>query len=473
MVLEIGDSIKMRLLQWDKSWFIIWIVSSVVVAAIGFQVAFWDEQRLPNEFGVLANAMSVISFSFIVGLPIFLAAAIVFGTSQSRRAIHDMLQSGINPHRVYLLQLAKSYLLVSVYMICIAITVFLVRLLNGTTFREPLEISYFVYLPAVMIASVIVGCVVVTIGACLVIITDDALLSTLMSCISTIWTATFLGQEVQYFQYVLTRGIAVFSPHNLIKALAALLSGYTPQEDMDYVDYFGFDVSITMSLTLLLILGSIAVFCTAVGIVLLQRNAKHWLIISEKTGTDEIWMPKLEKPVAEHKTEIRRELTMRRIGLVIVIVFLLTGVLIGAQSYKDTVIEESTITFYQSPDGGERFEIGVWYVFSCVIQPSQYGEREYLHWDLHLELWNSLPENLTFFYGHESITTEEFYQLNETERQACLRNTTTDDWYGSSGSLYVGDDYGAHIYAFKMLDVDNTTNSDYFFATFHLYQGPY
>lgn len=219
-----------------KTWFIGWVIASSITILVCYVVRPFVSYE--DEFSVLVNAMNVISYSLGIGLPVFLASSIAFGTSNARRHILALLKSDKKPVEVFLRCLVEVYALVSLFSVSIAIALFLEPQIMGVWFRAPAGTGFLIYLLPVLVATLIVSLLLATIGVFLVIVTDDIIISTSMGCALTIGLATAIGWNPRALWDSLTHGIAMLSPHNLARILAGFLSSirHTIQQSQDILD---------------------------------------------------------------------------------------------------------------------------------------------------------------------------------------------------------------------------------------------
>lgn len=449
-----------------RIWFIRWLIASSVTILVCY--AFRPFVSYEDEFSVLVNAMNVISYSLGIGLPVFLASSIAFGTSNARRHILALLKFDKKPVEVFLRCLVEVYALVSLFSVSITIALFLEPQLTGVWFRAPAGTGFLIYLLPVLAATLIVSLLLATIGVFLVIVTDDIIISTLMGCALTIGLATAIGWSPQALGLSLTRGIAILSPHNFVRSLAGFLSSYDPPHGTTIAGYFGFETTAVSILVSLVAFAFLAFICIIVSVKILRHNASYWPVLPETSS--EIWV--FESELRGKHAEIKQELKMRRLVLVGLVIFLLTSMAFGTASYKSTVLEGTTIHFHQSPEAGEPVELGEWYVFSCDVQPPRFNQFNILHYECLLIDWGTAPENITYYRSMLNLTSTEFMALNETSRRflCSSRNRTRGEWGGTGGSWNLGYDYGTYVYVLKFIATENATLSGVIYLSINLWQ---
>ncbi len=452
-----------------KSWFIIWaIMSSITILAC---YALRPYVSYENEFAVLVNATNVISYALLIGLPVFLASSITFGTSNARRHILALLKSGKSSIEVFLRCIVETYTLIIVFSVSITLVLFLEPYASGIMFYAPTGTGFLIYLLPVLIATLVVSLLLATIGVLLVVVTDDIIVSTSIGCIITIGLASAVGWSNQTLWHSLTRGIAMLSPSNIVRIFAGRLSGYDPPYDSTIATYFGFEATTATILVSLALFGVIAFICIIISIKILRRTTSFWSILQE-LGSG-IWEPK-----SEHRRDhlkIKRELKIRRVLLVSLVIFLLSGVAFGTAAYKNMVLEETTITFHQSPEDGEQIALGEWYVFSCDVQPPRYGQWNYLRYGCSIVNWGNSPTQLSYYSSVLNMSSSEFLLLNETDRKSLCyyRNITRGEFGGFGGGWNLEQDFGSYTFAMKFFATENATLSGFIHCSIYLRQSPW
>lgn len=449
-----------------RAWFTRWAIASSVTILVCYAVRPFVSYE--DEFSVLVNAMNVISYSLAIGLPVFLASSIAFGTSNARRHILALLKFGKKPVEVFLRCLVEVYALVSLFSVSITIALFLEPQIVGVWFRAPAGTGFLIYLLPVLIATLIVSLLLATIGVFLVIVTDDIIISTSMGCALTIGLATAIGWSPQALGQSLTRGIAILSPHNIARILAGFLSSYDPPHDTTIAAYFGFEATAVSILGTLLVFASLAFICIIASIRILRHNTSYWPVLQE--ASSEIWASESER-CGDH-SKIKQGLKMRRLVLVGFVILLLTSMAFMTASYKNTVLEGTTIHFHQSPGAGEPVELGEWYVFSCDVQPPRFNQFNILHYECRVIDWGAAPDDCTFYYSMLNSSSTEFTALNETSRISLCssRNRTRGEWGGTIGSWNLGYDYGPYVYVLKVIATENATLSGVIYFSIDLFQ---
>jgi hypothetical protein len=372
---------------------------------------------------------------------------------------------------VFVRCLIEVYGLVLLFSISITSILFLEPQLLGISFHRPLGTGILIYLLPVLTATLVVSLLLASIGILFVMITDDLIISTTLGCVLTIGLATLVGWNAFTLNNSITRGLAMLSPSNLVRIFAGSISGYHPVDDFSGALTFGFTATLSSIVFTLILFGLIVFIGLITSIKIFQYNTSRKMLDSKTKENLEIWESEPE-PREEHM-KIKRRLKIRRLALVSSIIFLLMIMTVGTSSYVDTVVDETTIIFHQSPEGGERINLGEWYVFSCDIQPPRYGLLNIWHYECALEDGVNSPEELSVYYGRVNISSSDFLGLDETSRRnACgFRNITQDDWALGS-TLNMGLDYGLYSFVMKVVAAENETISGFMYCSIILAQIP-
>ncbi len=467
-MVEKVEDLRANRFSTTKFWFIGWvIVSSTAIIACYVLRPYVSYE---DEFAVLVNATNVISYVLAIGLPVFLASGIRFGTSSARRHILALEKSGKSSIEVFLRCLGETYALVLVFSVFISLVLFLEPQVVETTFYDPIGTGYLIYLLPVMTATLVVSLLLATIGVFLVIITDDMILSTSLGCALTIGLALAVGLNTPSFIHSLVRGIALLSPSNIVRILAGLLSGYSPSGDESLATYFGFHATPASVFIVLVVFSVMAISCIIVSIKILERTTSFWPLVQKKDS--EIWESK-----PDHKGDnlkFKREMKIRRVVLASSIILLLALLPFVTTTYSNIVLEESAIIFHQSPEDGEQIDLGEWYIFTCNIRPPLAGQSNYFHRECEIVDWGSAPETLSFYYSSLHMQESEFNLLNETARRSLVtyRNRTQGEYSGFAGSWNLGQDFGIYIVVMKIIAAENSTLSGFVHCSITIYQSP-
>ncbi len=462
MIVE--ESLVERIFGISKVWFIRWTLVTIISVVVCYSVRPYVGYE--DGFGFLVNAMNVISFVMTLGLPLFLAAGISYSTTDARNRILVLIESGKNAREVFLRRLVGAYALVLLFSVTITIAMFVEPLVPEITFHSPEGTGYLIYILPVLFATIIFSLLIVTMGVLLAVVTDDIIISTASGSIVSFGLAVAVGGSPQALVQSLTRGLAMLSPSNTVRMVAGLLTG---RDGTTLVFSIGFEatpLAVLLSLSLLCVIA----FISAISSVrILRRTASFWPIQSEvSTG---IWVSETEQR-GEH-LKSTREMKVRKVALVGLIIFLLSGVLFWTVSYRNVVLVEATISLYQSPEGGDQIRLGDWFVFDCNLQPAQYGLANYLYRECLIDDWGNAPEELTFYYDTLDIHSTEFLLLNETQRQAVSKSrNVTEGWGGYGGSTLIQEDR-FYTFVLKVVATENATLDGIIYCSININQRPH
>jgi hypothetical protein len=420
-----------------------------------------------GDFSTLVDTVNVVAYVFIVGIPVFLPAGIVFGTSNGKEHISRLLSSEKRPVEVFLRSLMKMYALVFLFSLLLSVALFYYPLLSGSSSAS--------YLPPVFVATLIVSLFLASIGAIFVMITDEPIVSTSIGCVLTVSLAVLFGWNSRALWDSVTRSLAILSPSNLVRIFAGLLSNYSPDTDYsyEYHEVFGFTSTMNSVVLVLTLFGALIVIGFIVSIKSLQRNSSFW---NQERDLRKVRIWEAEKEYRRNIAGLRRRYVKRSSIVVGLIIIVLAVAIVGKNSYAGMVIQNATFVFHQSPEMGERIDLGEWYIFSCEVQPAQYDLPNILHYSFEIRDWmaHECPSELTFLYSMLNMSSSEFQDCNETERrlQCRARNRTLGEFGGSSGAIDLGLYYGSFAYVIKVIAAENETTSGFLYTLITLYQCP-
>jgi hypothetical protein len=454
-----------------RTWLVIWVVSSSIVILASHLIRPYVGYE--NEFSVLVNAINEISFILIAGLPVFLSAGIVFGTSAAKAHILALLKSGRSSIAVFLRCLSETYALILAFSVTVTGALFLLPYLSGTTFYNPRGTGFLIYLPSVLIATLTVSLLLASIGVFFISISDDALLSTSLGCAVTFGLATVVGYTPEAIRVSVTRGIAMLSPSSIVRVFAGSISGYSPTHGTSLASYFGFDATLSSILLALAGLALISLTGLLVGFKVFKTNTLQWSKVVDIHTSAGVWESELERQGVH--TRIRRSLRKRRAALVALVTIVLVVGASGTAAYSSMVVDQTTVVFHRSPAGGEQIDLGEWHIFSCNVQPPRYGQRNILRYDCLVEDWGSAPEEVSVYYSMLNMSSSNFQLLNETNRRlSCsYRNRTEGDWGGLGGGWNLGYYSGEFTFVLKIVAAENETIPGSMYFWIELLQSPW
>jgi hypothetical protein len=455
-----------------KTWMMVWAVSTGIVTFICYSVRPYVPYE--NEFSVLVDTMNVISYVLIAGIPVFLSAGIVLGTPAARKHILAELKSGKTRTKVFLRCLFETYALVLMFGVAVTSALFLAPYFRGISFYDPAGTGFLIYFPSGLVAALAVSLLLASIGVFLVMVSDDVIISTTLGSAVTFGLATIVGYSPEAIWASVTRGIAMLSPSSIVRVFAGALSGYSPPiHGTSLSSYFGFNVTFGSILLALAILLLISLAGLLASIRIFKINTGHWSEIAEMRAKEGVWESEPEHQNVHAR--IRRSLKIRRaalVGFVTVVLILSAG---GTAAYSSMVVEQTTVVFHQSPPGGEWIDLGEWYIFSCNVQPSRYGQRNILRYDCYLEDWGSAPEKVSVYYSMLNVSSSYFEALNETGRRSLCSydNETEGNWGGFGGSWDLRYSYGPYTFTMEIVATENETLPGSMYFWIELLQRPW
>jgi len=270
-----------------------------------------------------------------------------------------------------------------------------------------------------------------------------------------------------------TRGIAMLSPSSIVRVFAGSISGYSPTHGTSLASYFGFDATLSSILLALAVLALISLTGLLVGFKLFKTNTIQWSKVVEIHTSAGVWESELERQGVH--TRIRRSLKIRRAALVTFVTIVLVVGASGTAAYSSMVVDQSTIVFHRSSEGGEQIDLGEWYIFSCNVQPPRYGQQNFLRYDCLVENWGSAPEDVSVYYSMLNMSSSNFQLLNETSRRLLCsnHNRTQGDWGGLGGGWSLGYYSGEFTFVLKIIATENETLPGSMFFWIELLQSPW
>lgn len=454
-----------------SKWLALWSAASIIVVLACYSVRpyVW----LSDEFSALINSMNVIAYVLIIGLPVFMIPGIVFGTPSARERILARQESEKRTSRVFLQCLLEVYALTLVFSVAITVALFLGPLLIGTSIDYPRGTGVLMYLPPVLIATFTVSVLLASIGVLFAVVTDNIIISTTLGCAVTIALASMVGWNSIALYSSVTRGIAMLSPSNIARIFAGAISGYNPAPYATISDLFGFEAILSSILLSLAVLGLISFAGLLVSHRVFRFNMSNWSKTAEIRRIAQVWESELERQGVH--TRIRRSLRIRRAAFAGFIIVFLTIAATGTAAYSDFVIDQTTVIFYRSPEGGAQIDLGDWYIFSCDVQPARYGQRNNLRYSCEVEDWGSAPEEVSVYYKMLNMSSSEFQNLNETSRRllCSYRNRTRGSWGGFGGGWDLGYSHGLYTLVLKIVAAENETLQGFMYFSIELLQRPY
>jgi hypothetical protein len=293
---------------------------------------------------------------------------------------------------------------------------------------------------------------------------------------STIVIASIAGgsADPRFWQFSITRNLALLSPHNVVRALAVQLSGYQFESANDMVRYVGFIVSIEGLSIALLILGSISIVLFFAGQRALAKNSSRWPVLKGMIPVIELWDASDSPEKLQEITRIRRGLRFQR-GLTTMIVgVLLISMFVGGSTYSSYVVNSTTIIHYATPGIREDIPVGSWIVFDVDVHPPYPGLFNILYFEIHIETLGNTSGTVSFFIGILEMNSTEFDLLEESIRLESLTSRLNQS-YGVGFGIGEGleESYGSYICALKIISDAAPSEKSYVKGTLEIIQEAY
>ena len=436
--------------------FFIWMIVVGVTVVVGFMArgSNWG-----GDIGNFVNSINTVASMFALGFPIFLLTGLMFASPSSRRYFQQLSNQGFSNRRFLLFRFVQCLVLVCIYAVVTTIIIFTEPVISASSLGYSISLDYFYYLPAVLIASLIVGCILAAFATLLTLAIDNVFLSASLGSATTIIIALVTGWTAHLLNNSLTRNLATSSPHTFVKVLAAVLTGHDFLIERRDMMYFGLNVSfesVIISLVGYTLLASAAIM---LSLPILSVNTARWRILA-MIDPSTIW----ETSIAPHNprvVEITKGKFRFQKGIAVFFVsLLLVSFSLGNVVISQNIEESSTIINYQSPEGGESIVLGTWLVFEFEVSPLYPGFYNNLRYEILVVDWGSCPDELSYTHGLLKMEESEFNQLNESSKlELCRtpRNETKGEWGGVHVSWGGFEEVGTHIMVFHVYATTNST----------------
>ena len=438
--------------------FIVWIIAIGITIILGF---LSRGTQWAGDVGEFVSTINVIASMFALGLPIFLLMGLMFASPTSRQHLQQLSSQGASDWRLLLFRFVQCLVLVGIYSIVTTITIFIEPIITATYLDYSISLGYFVYLPSVLIASLIVGCVLAALAILLTMATDRVYLSASLGSTITIFLALVAGWNQSILSYSVTRNLALASPHNLFKMLAAVLSGHDFSISANDMMYFGFSVSPESLLVPLIGYTLLASVTIVLSLPILRVNMARWSVLG-MVATSTIW----ESSTAQHNPSVainaKKKLRFQRTAAVFFVCTLIISFGMGNFVITQNIEDSSRITHYLSPEGGQSINLGDWLVIEFYMPPPYPDLSNIVNYGISIIDWGSCPDELSYTNAFLMMGQNEFDQLNESSKlELCRepRNETKGEWGGVSGYRNLGDEFGIHILVFYVYATTNSTFS--------------
>jgi len=449
---------------------LVWIVAAGISGVWGYLTR---GQVWALGVGVFVNSLNVLASALALGIPIFLAAGLTFSTPASRGYIQELTSGGLGRPKAILLRFLQCSVLVSAYSIVLTVFTFAEPLVSGQM-NGGIEGPVFqVYLPSALLAFLVVSTLLQAIAVLLALAADNAVISTVLGSATTMIISGIAGWNADSLSGSVWRIFALLSPHNLFRTLAALLSDYDFASEKQDVMYFGTAISAQGVLVSLLCLSLVALCAMILAGPVLGINMRRWPLLFGMVPSSEVWSP---SPAEHDPRRIRnatKGLGLQRIAVTLAVVVLLLSIGLGGLVYTQNIQASSSITHYESPEGGEALPLGAWAIIEFDIPPPYPGLSNLLQYQMLVLDWGSCPDELSYYLSLLPMTSAGFQLLNESSKIGLCSgpiNETRGDWGGTGGYDDLGDEHGVHIVVFHVVASENESLSGTLWVSFEVSQ---
>lgn len=452
LLANIRDTIR-SLTRTDIATF--FIISGLSLFVFGFDSSLgWA-----GGFGAAYLAINNSASMFIFGVPISLGAALLLRSEQSRTQIRSSSESFVSPRILVISRFVVLFLLGMVVMVLWILYSFNVAIgVYHTT--DPSGI--IIYLPAAILAGIIVTLLTSGIGILLASFMDEWKLTVLAGLAFFFIVASVFGMSsyLSIYDYM-----SIFSPYHLFRVLSILMSGYVSDPIFGVVPNDPDTMSMIMGLYIrpfdMVIPVGFWILFTIVQMLVSERiYGRNIQRCQLEKKLDSIASDKDVKGMGEAATHdtykaLKHSYSMLRgqrlvvVASLVLILFIFPVVKVSLESQAQS---ENTHILYQSSSNGESLALGQWrYGVVEVTSPSG-GLRN--AWQVNAEIvdWDGCPEELEAVLLFNKISIETFEAMNDTQREnTCIgttRSITRDNPYIGGGWTYF-DRVGTFLWAFK------------------------
>jgi hypothetical protein len=352
-------------------------------------------------FGAAYLAINMSASMFILGVPISLGAALLLRSEQSRAQIRSSSESFVSPRVLVISRFIVLFLLGIVVMVLWILYSFSVAI-GVYHFVDPSRI--IIYLPATILAGIIVTLLTSGIGILLASFMDEWKLTVLAGLAFFFIVASIFGMGIRLSMYDY---MSIFSPYHLFRFLSIIMSGYVSDPN--------FGVVPNDPDTMLMIMGMYVgpldmavpvgfwVLFTILQMLVSERihgwNIQRWQlekkldsIASDKDvkGMGEVATHDAYKVLKESYSKLRGQ----RLVVVTSMVLILFIVPVVKVSLESQAQSENTHILYQSSSNGESLPLGQWR-YGVVEVPSPSSGLTNA-WSVHADIldWDGCPEEL-------------------------------------------------------------------------------
>lgn len=437
-------------------------LAGIFSGALGLYLAVSVPLRI--SISPLINAVNIVSMTIATGLFSFLTAGLLFSSPSSRLFILQRIEE-IGSRKTFLLRSLHAVLITSLFTIILAVIAFLTPIISSYPLVDLTLFGNFIFFPSVLVASLVGSILLTLIASALASLTDDSRLCVVLGCASTLALASVTGWGIpdRIFRYSLTRNLSFLSLHNIVRALAVLLSGYHFQSLEDMVRYVGFTVS--MENVALSLLGTCAIvtLLIVIGQRFLSVNSTRWTILERMLPSQIIWDSAI-KDAPTRYISIKRTLAFQRGITSLVVGVLVVSMLVGGSVYNTYMINVTSTVIYSSPPEGEQIQVGKWYVFDITVTSPYPGLINMIGIDVDILTWGNASQYLNFYYGVLDMDSTEFGLLNESTRLNSLgsQSNMTRETCGGFGRYETLDDsIGSYVCVLKVMSISDPLEISY------------
>jgi len=351
------------------------------------------------------------------------------------------------------------------------------------TFAEPLVSGqmnggiegpvFQVYLPSALLAFLVVSTLLQAIAVLLALAADNAVISTVLGSVTTMVLSGIAGWNTSSMWESVWRVLALLSPHNLFKMLAALLSNYDFAAENRDVMYFGITVTPQGLAIPLFCLSLLALGAVIAAVPVLRIDMHRWPLLHGMVSSSEVWSSSSD----EHdRTRIRsavKSLELQRILVTSTVILLLLSIGMGTFAYTQNIQTSTSITHYESPEGGEGLPLGAWVIIEFDMPAPYPGLSNILEFDMEVLNWGTCPDQLSHREALLSMTSAEFQLLNESSKMGLCSgpyNETRGNWGGIGGWANLRNERGLHIVVYYVVAAENASLSGTLWVSFRVFQ---
>jgi hypothetical protein len=427
------------------------------------------------DFTPLIYSANTVSMVFATGLFYFLTAGLLF----SSRTSHLHLLSKINEfgiRKAFLTRTLHVIVITSLFTTIFTLFVFLYPVILVALAYYPVSFDHFVFFPAVLGASLVGSILLALIASSLAVLADDSRACIVLGCLSTLLIA-FLGgwnTTPTIWHYSLTRNLAFLSPHNIVRALAVLFSGFQFESTERMVQYVGFAFSAESLNVALLTLGSISFVLLILGQKVLLKNSDRWAPLGSMPPGREIWPTAPSPERSQEITRMRRSLQIQRGLVTLVVVALIISASVGVQLYASYISGNTAFIHYMSPDDNEELSVGSWNVYDVDVQPPFPGLINSLFIFINVNSWGNASNSLSFYCGIINMSSTEFNSLDEASRLAfCphpFLNRTSEEGAGFGYGETFEESYGPYVCVLLIIADTNPMENSYIEVSLRIVQ---